>query len=391
MSSQYDFDTIIDRHHTGAMKTDVLCERYGREDLIPLWIADMDFAVAPCITDALVRRLQHPVYGYAEAPASYWQSIIDWLDYLHGWKVKREWITYIPGIVKGIGLAVNVFSNPGDKIIIQTPVYTPFMAVPESNGRQVVHNPLKWNGSHYEMDFDHLESIIDSQCKLFILCNPHNPGGRVWTAEELKEIAAICYNNGTFVISDEIHADLTLPPYKHYPFATVSEAAASNSLVFMAPSKAFNMPGLGSSYAITVDKDIRERFQTFMEAGEFSEGHLLAYIGAAAAYMHGAEWLEQMLDYIKENIDFTEEYLKEHIPGIGMIRPQASYLVFLDCRALGLTQKELTRLFAEKAHLALNDGTMFGQPGEGFMRLNIGCPRSVLKQALQQLREAVVQ
>ena len=391
MSSQYDFDTIIDRHHTGAMKTDVLCERYGREDLIPLWIADMDFAVAPCITDALVRRLQHPVYGYAEAPASYWQSIIDWLDYLHGWKVKREWITYIPGIVKGIGLAVNVFSNPGDKIIIQTPVYTPFMAVPESNGRQVVHNPLKWNGSHYEMDFDHLESIIDSQCKLFILCNPHNPGGRGWTAEELKEIAAICYNNGTFVISDEIHADLTLPPYKHYPFATVSEAAASNSLVFMAPSKAFNMPGLGSSYAITVDKDIRERFQTFMEAGEFSEGHLLAYIGAAAAYMHGAEWLEQMLDYIKENIDFTEEYLKEHIPGIGMIRPQASYLVFLDCRALGLTQKELTRLFAEKAHLALNDGTMFGQPGEGFMRLNIGCPRSVLKQALQQLREAVVQ
>ena len=179
MSSQYDFDTIIDRHHTGAMKTDVLCERYGREDLIPLWIADMDFAVAPCITDALVRRLQHPVYGYAEAPASYWQSIIDWLDYLHGWKVKREWITYIPGIVKGIGLAVNVFSNPGDKIIIQTPVYTPFMAVPESNGRQVVHNPLKWNGSHYEMDFDHLESIIDSQCKLFILSNPHNPRGVV--------------------------------------------------------------------------------------------------------------------------------------------------------------------------------------------------------------------
>lgn len=210
-------------------------------------------------------------------------------------------------------------------------------------------------------------------------CNPHNPGGRVWTVEELRRIADICKENGTMVVSDEIHADLTLPPYKHHPFATVSEAAAQNSLTFMAPSKAFNMPGLGSSYAIAVNEDIRRRFREFMEAGEFCEGHLFAYIGAAAAYTHGEEWLEQVLGYVQANIDFTENYLKEHVPGIGMIRPQASYLVFLDCRALGLPQEKLARLFAEKAHLALNDGTMFGKPGEGFMRLNVGCPRSVLQ------------
>ena len=207
--------------------------------------------------------------------------------------------------------------------------------------------------------------------------------------EELQRIAAICKENHVFVISDEIHADLTLPPYKHHPFATVSEDAARISLTFMAPSKAFNMPGLGSSYAVIVDKEIRDCFQKFMESGEFSEGHLLAYIGTAAAYTHGDEWLDQMLAYIKGNIDFTESYLREHIPGVGMIRPQASYLVFLDCRALGLSQEELNRLFVDKAHLALNDGAMFGKPGEGFMRLNVGCPRSVLEQALKQLEAAV--
>lgn len=205
----------------------------------------------------------------------------------------------------------------------------------------------------------------------------------------MQQIAEISKENGVLVLSDEIHADLTLSPYKHHPFATVSDAAAQNSLTFMAPSKAFNMPGLGSSYAIILNEEIRHRFQEFMEAGEFSEGHLLAYIGAAAAYMHGEEWLEQMLAYIKGNIDFTEKYLKVHIPSISMIRPQASYLIFLDCRKLGLSQENLNKLFVDKAHLALNEGTMFGKPGEGFMRLNIGCPRSVLEQALKQLEMAV--
>ena len=387
---KYNFDEIIERRGTNSVKWDGVKNIWGRDDLLPMWVADMDFRTPPFVMDALRKRLEHEVLGYTFACEEWYNSICTWLHDRHQWDISREMLTFVPGIVRGQAFALQCFTNPGDKVMVMTPVYHSFFLVSERMGREVVYSPLELQDGQYHINFERFRKDLQG-CKVLILCNPHNPGGRVWTAEELKEIAAICYNNGTFVISDEIHADLTLPPYKHYPFATVSEAAASNSLVFMAPSKAFNMPGLGSSYAITVDKDIRERFQTFMEAGEFSEGHLLAYIGAAAAYMHGAEWLEQMLDYIKENIDFTEEYLKEHIPGIGMIRPQASYLVFLDCRALGLTQKELTRLFAEKAHLALNDGTMFGQPGEGFMRLNIGCPRSVLKQALQQLREAVVQ
>lgn len=255
-------------------------------------------------------------------------------------------------------------------------------------GREVVYSPLDLHNGHYHINFERFAKDIQG-CRALILCNPHNPGGRVWTTGELRRIADICQENGTMVISDEIHADLTLPPHKHHPFATVSEAAAQNSLTFMAPSKAFNMPGLGSSYAIAVNEDIRRRFRDFMEAGEFCEGHLLAYIGAAAAYTHGEEWLKQMLGYVQGNIDFTENYLKEHIPGIGMIRPQASYLIFLDCRALGLPQEELVKFFVEKARLALNDGTMFGKPGEGFMRLNIGCPRSVLERALQQLAVAV--
>ena len=297
-------------------------------------------------------------------------------------------LTFVPGIVRGQAFALQCFTNPGDRVMVMPPVYHPFFLVTQRMGREVVYSPLDLKDGHYQIDFDRFRKDIQG-CKVLILCNPHNPGGRVWTVEELKRIADICKESNTFVISDEIHADLTLPPYKHHPFATVSEAAAQNSLTFMAPSKAFNMPGLGSSYAIILNEDIRHRFQGFMEAGEFCEGHMLAYIGAAAAYMHGEEWLEQLLDYIKGNIDFTENYLREHIPGIGMIRPQASYLIYLDCRGLGLTQEELVRLFVDKAHLALNDGTMFGEPGRGFMRLNIGCPRSVLEQALKQLEVAV--
>lgn len=223
---------------------------------------------------------------------------------------------------------------------------------------------------------------------MLILSNPHNPGGRVWTREELAEIAEICFDNQVLVISDEIHADLTLPGYTHPTFALVSEKARRNSLVFMSPSKVFNMPGLASSYCIIEDEAIRHRFQTYMEASEFSEGHLFAYLGVAAAYSNGTEWLDQALEYIQENIDFTDEYLKTHIPAIRMIRPQASYLIFLDCRGMGVSQKELVDFFVDGAHLALNDGAMFGKEGEGFMRLNVACPRSVLRQALDQIKEA---
>lgn len=271
--------------------------------------------------------------------------------------------------------------------MVMPPVYHPFFLVTEHNHREVVYSPLLLKDGQYQIDFERFRADVKG-CKMLILSNPHNPGGRVWTREELAEIAEICFDNQVLVISDEIHADLTLPGYTHPTFALVSEKARRNSLVFMSPSKAFNMPGLASSYCIIEDEAIRHRFQTYMEASEFSEGHLFAYLGVAAAYSNGTEWLDQALEYIQENIDFTDEYLKTHIPAIRMIRPQASYLIFLDCRGMGVSQKELVDFFVDGAHLALNDGAMFGKEGEGFMRLNVACPRSVLRQALDQIKEA---
>lgn len=384
----YNFDELIDRRHTGSVKWDGMKNAFGRDDLTAMWVADMDFRTPLFVMDALRQRLEHEVLGYA-MPCEGWDTTIcHWLQKRHQWEVRPDWLTFVPGIVRGQAFALLCFTNPGDRVLVMTPVYHPFFLVTERLKREAVRSPLDLRDGHYHIDFDRLRHDLQG-CKALVLCNPHNPGGRVWAVDELRRIAELCQESGTLVISDEIHADLTLPPYKHHPFATVSPAAASNSVTFMAPSKTFNMPGVQSSFAIVPDDTLRARFQQFMEAGEFCEGHLFAYIGCKAAFEHGEEWLNQLLAYIQGNIDFTESYLRQHIPAIGMIRPQASFLVFLDCRQLGLEQEALERLFADKARLALNTGTTFGEPGRGFMRLNVGCPRAALKQALDQLAEAV--
>ena len=380
----YNFDELIDRRHTGSVKWDGMKNAFGRDDLTAMWVADMDFRTPPFVMDALRQRLEHEVLGYA-MPCEGWDTTIcHWLQKRHQWEVRPDWLTFVPGIVRGQAFALLCFTNPGDRVLVMTPVYHPFFLVTERLKREAVRSPLDLRDGHYHIDFDRLRHDLQG-CKALVLCNPHNPGGRVWIVDELRRIAELCQESGTLVISDEIHADLTLPPYKHHPFATVSPAAASNSVTFMAPSKT----GVQSSFAIVPDDTLRARFQQFMEAGEFCEGHLFAYIGCKAAFEHGEEWLNQLLAYIQGNIDFTESYLRQHIPAIGMIRPQASFLVFLDCRQLGLEQEALERLFADKARLALNTGTTFGEPGRGFMRLNVGCPRAALKQALDQLAEAV--
>ena len=384
---KYNFDEIIDRRGTESVKWDAVSERWGRNDLLPMWVADMDFRTPPFVMEALRKRLEHEVLGYTFACEEWYTSIINWLQNRHGWKVKREELTFMPGIVRGLAFAIQCFTEKGDKVMVMPPVYHPFFLVTEKNKREVVYSPLVLRDGQYYIDFDRFRKDIQG-CKLLILSNPHNPGGRVWIREELEQIAEICYESKTLVISDEIHADLTLPPYQHITFALVSEKARQNSLVFMSPSKAFNMPGLASSYCIIENKEICRCFQEYMEASELSEGHLFAYLSVAAAYSNGTEWLDQVLAYIQSNIDFTDAFLSEYIPDIKMIRPQASYLVFLDCRTLGLNQKELVDLFVDGAHLALNDGTMFGKEGEGFMRLNVACPRSVLEKALKQLKEA---
>ena len=384
----YNFDEIINRKGTNSVKWDAVEGRWGRNDLIPMWVADMDFRTPPFVIEAIRRRLDHEVLGYTFACEAWYTSIINWQKERHGWNVTREMLTFTPGIVRGLAFALQCFTAPGDKVMVMPPVYHPFFLVTQKNEREVVFSPLILKDGQYHIDFNRFRKDVQG-CKLLVLSNPHNPGGRVWTKEELSQIADICYESGTLVISDEIHADLTLPPYKHSTFALISEKARMNSLVFMSPSKAFNMPGLASSYAIIENDELRHRFQTYMEASEFSEGHLFAYLSVAAAYSHGTEWLDQVIAYIQGNIDYTEHYLKEQIPTIKMIRPQASYLIFLDCRELGLNREELNRLFVEDAHLALNEGTTFGKEGEGFMRLNIACPRATLEQALKQLTQAV--
>jgi cystathionine beta-lyase len=385
----YDFDKVIDRSNTGALKYEVLQERYGRADLLPLWVADMDFETPRFITDAMRERLEHSLFGYTVEPEDYKPSIIRWIKNLHGWDIKPEWINYIPGIVKGIGMVVNVFTEPGDKVIIQPPVYHPFRLTPQGNNREVVMNPLIENpDGSYSMDFEQLESI-SPDCKLLILSNPHNPAGIVWDRDTLTRLAEICYRNHLLVVSDEIHAEMALWDNKHIPFASVSDMARDCSITFAAPTKTFNIAGIVSSYAIVPNDSIRRKFYTWLEANELNEPTIFAPIATIAAYNHGDNWRRQMLKYVEANIDFLVEYCEKNIPQIKPIRPQASFLVWLDCRALGLSHDLLIDLFVNKAHLALNDGEMFGIGGEGFMRLNVAEPRSVLVKALNLLKNTV--
>lgn len=399
----YDFDKIIDRTGSGDLKHEVLKARYGRDDLIPLWVADMDFETPSFILDAIRKRLEHHIFGYTVDPKEYWPTVATWIKDHHQWDVKPEWMAYIPGVVKGIGMAINALTRPGDKVIIKTPVYHPFRMAIVGNDREVVLNPLKESDgeSFYEMDFEHLESVIEG-CKLLVLCNPHNPAGIQWRRETLERLAALCHEHCVTVLSDEIHADLALFGHKHIPFASVSKEAEAISITFQAPTKTFNMAGIVSSYAIVPNDKLRQRFYRWMGANELNEPHVFAPIATVAAFQHGEEWRKQMLQYIEQNILFAEQYFKEHIPGIRFIRPESSFLVWLDCRPLGLNHDELQDLFINKAHLALNDGEIFDTDlnpygpihqdqcvARGFMRLNVGTPHSILQKALEQLAAAI--
>lgn len=390
MMKTYNFDEIIDRSGSGDLKHEALLPRWGRNDLLPLWVADMDFATPDFVVDALKARLSHPIFGYTIEPADYRPTIIDWNESHHGWKIKPEWISFIPGIVKGIGFVVNVFTKPGEKVIIQPPVYHPFRMTPEDNGREVVFNPLRLReDGYYDMDFDNLSEVCDDKCRVLILSNPHNPAGVCWSKETLQRLADFCYEHNIIVISDEIHSDMALFGNRHVPFASVSERAADISITFAAPTKTFNMAGIVSSYAVISNDDLRQRFYGWLKANELDEPTIFAPIATIAAYQKGEEWRKQMLAYVEDNVRFVEDYCREHIPGVRPLRPQASFLVWLNCRGLGLNHDKLLELFIDKAHLALNDGEMFGPGGEGFMRLNVGTPRSVLRQALEQLAKAV--
>ena len=392
MMPHYDFDRCIDRHGTQCKKIEVLKQDYGRDDLVPLWIADMDFAVCPEVTQALVRRLaDHPVYGYTCLYDEYGQSIIDWQRERNGFEFTREEVTFVAGIVTGFGLAVNHFTRPGDKIVIQQPVYYPFKDVIAGNGRVMVDNELiHTQDNFYRMDLEGLERIFEQEKpKMMVVCNPHNPVGIAWEPDVLRKVSRLARKHGVIIFSDEIFGDLMLYGHRHTAMATVSEDAAAVTVTCGAPSKTFNIAGLKSSWCVVKNPELRKPFFEWIEINELCNANFPAIIATEAAYRNGAQWLEQCLHYIEGNIDYVEQYCREHIPGVVAIKPQAGFLVWLDCTGLGLSHEQVIDLIRNKAGLAMNEGTMFGAAGNCHMRCNMGSPRSVLEQAMHQLEAAV--
>jgi cysteine-S-conjugate beta-lyase len=389
LNNMYNFDEIIDRTNTFCEKWDGREEYFGSSDVLPLWVADMDFRTPDFITNAIIERAKHSVLGYNTIPVSFYQSICNWMRRRHQWQVEPEWLLFSPGIVPALHLAVQAFSQPGEKVIIQSPVYFPFYAAIRNNERELVTNPLVLHNGRYYMDYDDLEKKIDSKTRMLILCNPHNPGGMAWTKEELLKLSEICIKNNLVIVSDEIHSDLLFEGYKHTPLATVSDEAASHSVTFMSPSKTFNMAGLYTSEVIIPDAALRKQFKRTMSRVRIGMPNAFGIVALQAAYNQGEPWLGELMQYLNDNLALVVDFFEKKIPQIKVIKPEATYLVWLDCRKLGLNNEALRKFFIEKANVGLNNGPDFGPGGEGFQRLNLACPRAILHEALLRIEQAV--
>lgn len=385
----YNFDEIIDRRGTDAVKVDRCKALFGTEDVLPLWVADMDFRTPDFVLETIRQRLDHPILGYSVPPANFKASFVKWVREHHNWDITEAQTGFVPGIVPALSFAVQCFTDPGDEIIVQPPVYYPFFNVIRNNKRVVVTNPLKEENGQFVMDLADFEAKITDRTRLFILCNPHNPGGKVWSAETLKKVDELCTRHNILVVSDEVHADMVHRGYTHVPYATISESAANGSVTFMAPTKVFNMPGIVSSSYIILDTELRNRFAHFLEAAEMNTGNLFAYLTTVACYEQGEAWRVAMLDYVMGNIRYIVDYLATHLPQIKPMIPEASFLIWLDCRELGMETDELHQFFALKAGLGLNKGSVFGEGGDYHLRMNVACPRSILEKAMAQLSTAI--
>ncbi len=383
---KYDFDKIINRADTNCIKYDLRAAVFGRPDVLPMWVADMDFETPDFVREAVIKRAEHPVYGYHFKDEPYFQSIKEWLKRRHQWEVQTEWLSFTPGVVCGFNMAVLAFTKPGDEIIIQTPVYPPFHHAVTEHGRKLVCNPLINKGvAGYEMDFDLLEQQLKT-AKMLILCNPHNPVGRCWTKEELQQLGEMCLKNKVLVISDEIHCDLVLPGHKHTPFATLGEAFSQNSITFHAASKTFNLAGLATSTAIIPNAELRQRFNAFVHSLEAELGNIFGKEATQTAMEKGDEWLGQLLEYVQGNIDYVADFLAVNLPKVVFSKPEATYMMWLDFNGYGLSEEALWQKMTQETMLGLNRGKDFGTDGSGFFRINLACPKTTVEEAMRRLK-----
>jgi cystathionine beta-lyase len=386
----WSFDEVIDRSETQSAKWD-----YYEKDLLPLWVADMDFRVPQPIINAIINRANHGIFGYSYFHSAYFDAVLNWFKRHYSWEIKKEWLAFTPGVIPAINMAIQSFSNPGDKIIVQNPVYYPFFGAIQNNGRRLLYNPLKRIGRRYQMDLDDLKrKIKDIRAKILILCSPHNPVGRVWTRDELINVGEICIENEILIISDEIHCDLILPGFTHTNFASINNNFAMNSITCTSLSKTFNLAGLQLSNIIIPNKKLRNSFINHIESVFIPEefGYLpndLSLVAFTAAYQKCDEWLNSLLIYLKQNVDFLKSFIRNNITQIEVIEPEGTYLVWLDFRKLGIDPDKMKNFLRQKARVVLDDGSKFGRGGEGFQRINIACPRTTLQKALERIHNAI--
>jgi cysteine-S-conjugate beta-lyase len=380
----YNFDVVLPRENTNSVKFDLRKEIFGREDVIPMWVADMDFPVPPFVQEAVMRRAAHPIYGYSIIPESYNDAIIEWVKKRTSWEIRKDWLLFSPGIVTGLNVLVQAMTDPGDKIIIQPPVYFPFYSCVKNNGRTLVYNQLVEKDGVYSINYDDLENKMKDGARMLILCNPHNPVSRCWTREELLWLGAKGLEHGVLIVSDEIHGDLVFEPYQHTPLASLSDEIAQNTITCIAPSKTFNLAGLYTSSIIIANDSLRRKFKVAEEKIHLS-ANIFGITAAEAAYRQGEEWLSELLIYLKANVELAKEFLAMKMPDISVSPAEATYMLWLDFRKLGIEATELKKLLIEKAGLGFVEGQTFGPGGEGFQRMNLACPRVTLEMALERI------
>jgi len=383
----YNFDELIDRTNTNCIKYDGRQMFFGNADLLPLWVADMDFRTPDFIVEAIKKRAEHELFGYTFRAESYTNSIVNWLKRRHNWEIKSEWVTFSPGVVAGLTMAIEALSKPGEGVIIQPPVYFPFFDSVKGTGREMIENPLKLENGRYYFDLEDLKSKITPTTKLLLLSNPHNPGGMAWNREELTALAQICIDNKILIISDEIHSDLIFDGYRHTPLAGLSDEIAQNCVICMAPSKTFNTAGLTTSFLVIPNKRHFVAYERVMRLPHLHMGNIFGTVALEAAYTHGEEWLAQLLNYLQNNYTYLEDFFRINMPEVKVMKPEATYLIWVDFSAYGLLDEELNQKLIE-AGVGLNRGVQFGKQGSGYMRINIGCPLSTLKEALARIKKA---